>query len=62
MKAAGITVYTVGFEIPSGSTADTTLQQCATSPGHYYSAQSGEQLKQAFRDIALKISSLYLSR
>ncbi|MEW5963110.1 MAG: TadE/TadG family type IV pilus assembly protein [Pseudomonadota bacterium] len=62
MKAAGITVYTVGFEIASGSTPDTTMQQCATSPGHYYSAQSGEQLKQAFRDIALKISSLYLSR
>lgn len=62
MKAAGITVYTVGFDIPSNSTANTTMQQCATSPGHYYSAQSGEQLKQAFRDIALKISTLYLSR
>ena len=62
MKAQGITVYTVGFAIPSGSTADTTMQQCATTPGHYYSAQDGEQLRQAFRDIALKISALYLSR
>ena len=62
MKDAGITVYTVGFAIPSGSTADQTMAQCATSPGHYYSASSGEQLKQAFRDIALKISALYLSK
>ena len=62
MKDAGITVYTVGFAIPSGSTADQTMAQCATSPGHYYSASSGEQLKQAFRDIALKISALYLAK
>ena len=62
MKNAGITVYTVGFDIPVNSTADQTMQQCATSPGHYYSAQGGEQLRQAFRDIALKISTLYLSR
>lgn len=62
MKDKGITVYTVGFQIPSGSTADTTMLQCATSPGHYYSAADGEQLKQAFRDIALKISALYLAK
>jgi Flp pilus assembly protein TadG len=63
MKAQGITVYSVGFEL-SGETSQSyqTLYQCATDPGHFYNAEDGEQLKQAFRDIALKLSSLYLSQ
>ena len=63
MKAKGITVYTVGFEIGgSSSVASQTLQQCATDPNKYYNADDGEELKQAFRDIALKLSSLYISK
>jgi len=63
MKAQGVTVYTVGFEL-SGESSQSyqTLYQCATDPGHFYDAQDGEQLKQAFRDIALKLSALYLSK
>ncbi len=63
MKAQGITVYSVGFEL-SGETSQSyqTLYQCATDPSHFYNAEDGEQLKQAFRDIALKLSSLYLSQ
>ncbi|MEW5963109.1 MAG: Tad domain-containing protein [Pseudomonadota bacterium] len=62
MKAKGITVYTIGFDISSGSTAAATLQQCASSDQTFYMASNGEQLRQAFRDIALQISTLYLSR
>jgi hypothetical protein len=63
MKAQGITVYTVGFELSGeGSQSYQTLYQCATDPGHFYNAENGEELKQAFRDIALKLSSLYLSK
>ncbi len=62
MKAQGITVYTVGFQLGGNQTAIGTLNYCATTPGHFYDADDGEQLKSAFRDIALKISSLYLSR
>jgi hypothetical protein len=62
MKAQDITVYTVGFELGGESSQSyQTLYQCATDPGKFYDAQDGEQLKQAFRDIALKLSSLYLS-
>ena len=53
--------YTVGFQIAVNSTPDITMQQCATSSSHYYNASSGEALKQAFRDIALKISDLRIS-
>ena len=61
MKAKGITIYTVGFRIGVGSTPDVTMQLCATSSSHYYNASSGEALKQAFRDIAIKISELRIS-
>jgi len=60
MKKAGIEVYTVGFQ--AGYAANQMLNQCATEPGKAYVAENGEQLRDAFRDIALKLSSLYLSR
>jgi Flp pilus assembly protein TadG len=62
MKAKGITVYTVGFQLGGNQTAIATLNQCATDPTKFYNASDGEQLKQAFRDIALHLSSLYLSK
>lgn len=61
MKAAGITVYAVGFGLENGSTASQTLAHCATDPSKFFDAQDAEGLRQAFRSIALKISSLYLS-
>jgi len=61
IKKAGITVYTVGFQVSSA--AKTLLRdKCATSTSHYYDATSGDALKQAFRDIALKISTLRISK
>jgi Flp pilus assembly protein TadG len=60
MKNAGIEVYSVGFEIRVGGEADTTMSQCASSSSHYYNASSGDALRQVFRDIALKISTLRL--
>lgn len=61
MKANGITVYTVGFELGEGSTAEDVLKSCATDPNKYFDADDGDDLKQSFRNIALSISSLYLS-
>lgn len=61
MQAAGIEVYAVGFEIAPNGTADQTMSLCATSPDHYYNAENGDALRSAFRDIALKISTLRIS-
>jgi len=61
MKATGITVYTVGFELSNYGQAKQTLQQCASSPDHFYDASNADALKLAFRDIALKISTLRLA-
>ncbi|PPC86057.1 MAG: VWA domain-containing protein [Hyphomicrobium sp.] len=62
MKASGIEVYTVGFQLGGNQTAINTLNSCATDAGHAYTADDGEELKRAFRDIALKVSTLYLSQ
>lgn len=62
MKTAGIEVYTVGFQLGnSTSEAYQTLSQCATDADHFYNTSDGAELKQAFRDIAIKISPLRLS-
>ena len=60
MKKKGIVVYTIGFQVTSA--AKTLLTNCATDTKHYYDATSGDALRQAFRDIALKISQLRLSK
>jgi hypothetical protein len=63
MKAKGITVYTVGFEIGgSGSTAYQTLQQCASSPDKFFNAEDGAELRLSFRAIALEVAKLSLSQ
>jgi Flp pilus assembly protein TadG len=58
-NAAKIEVFTVGFQVTS--TAKTFLKSCATDTNHYYDATTGDALKAAFRDIALRISTLRLT-
>lgn len=61
MKAAGIEVYTVGFGLTDNS-AIQTLQQCASDASTAYLAEDGEQLRNVFRDIAIKLSPLHLTQ
>lgn len=61
MKAKGIEVYTVGFALGNNQTILNTMRNCATDESHFYNSSTGDALRQAFRDIALKISSLYLA-
>ncbi len=63
MKAKDIEIYTIGFDL-SGTNSESyqTLQQCASAPEKFYPVASGDQLKQAFHDIGLKLSKLYLSK
>jgi von Willebrand factor type A domain len=55
-----IEIYTVGFKLNT-SASKAMLKNCATSEDHYYETTSGDGLKSAFRDIALKISRLRLT-
>lgn len=68
MKTAGVTVFTVGFQLGGSQLAIGTLKACASrepgdpadAPSHFYNASTGEELRQAFRDIALQIATLRL--
>ncbi|MBU1212540.1 MAG: Tad domain-containing protein [Alphaproteobacteria bacterium] len=62
MKAKGITIYSVGFQLAAGGGSEATLTQCATSQDHVFLANNAAELKQSFRNIAMKISDLRLSK
>jgi Flp pilus assembly protein TadG len=59
MKTSGITVFTVGFQVPTDVVP--TLQYCATSPKHFYNATDGAELRKTFTEIANRLNGLRLS-
>ncbi len=64
MKQEGVIIYSVGFDL-AGPTSEAyqTLQQCASDSTNFYNAVDGTALKDAFRDIAIKLAApLHLSR
>jgi Flp pilus assembly protein TadG len=58
-RNAGVIIYTVAFEAPSGGQA--ALRDCATSPYYYFEA-NGDELSEAFSEIATDIRSLKLTQ
>lgn len=62
MKHDGIEVYTVGFDIEDNRNALNTLENCASDKSKNYTVETGEQLKQAFRDIAIRLTELHISK
>lgn len=61
MKEKGIEVYAVGFEVGNSGPAYNIMQECASSSDHFYNAEDGNALRNAFRDIGLKISTLRIA-
>ena len=62
MKAKGVTVYTVGFNVSSDRDVQNLMRNCATSPDYVYFPNGGAALKIAFRAIAQDINSLRISK
>lgn len=56
-KAAGITVYTIGFEAPPEG--DAILSRCATTPAFYFDS-NGVNISETFATIATSINKLRL--
>lgn len=61
-KAKGVIIYTVGFQVSAGSTAETFIKACATDADHVYLPTSGTLLKDAFSAIGRDITKLRLSK
>lgn len=62
MRANNIIIYTVGLELNVGQFGDDFLLACASSPQNAFLASNTEELEQAFKDIAVSINRLRLSR
>lgn len=60
MKMQNIIIYSVAFQSPPA--AESVLRQCATSPGHYFDANNGAELRAAFRQVAERLGALRLSK
>jgi hypothetical protein len=62
IKAEDIEIYTIGFNITAGGTAEQLLQYCATPDGtHYYRADDQQDLLDAFAAIGTGIGQLRLT-
>ncbi|MEQ8356721.1 MAG: pilus assembly protein TadG-related protein [Kiloniellaceae bacterium] len=61
MKAEGVKVYTVGLDISSSTAVTDLMNNCATDAEHVYLPETGTELKQAFKDIAVQVSNLRIS-
>lgn len=62
MKAAGVIVYTVGFDVVNDQRARDLVNNCATDAEHVYLPSTGVALQDAFRAIGRDIDSLRLSK
>jgi Flp pilus assembly protein TadG len=60
MKAKGILLFTVGFQVSTAAGA--MLTQCATDSSHAFLATNGAALKKAFQDIGKNLTSLRISK
>lgn len=62
MKAQGILVYTVGFQVPSNGAAADIMRDCATSSNMAFLPTSGADLTDAFKAIGADIYRLRISK
>lgn len=62
MKDAGITVFTIGFDLVDSEDARNMMTSCASSNANVFMAANEGQLKSAFTAIAKQVSGLRLSK
>jgi Flp pilus assembly protein TadG len=62
MKANGIIVYTIAFGTGVGTTAQNLLQNCATTPSHYFYSPTTTSLSAAFHQIGDSLANLRISQ
>ena len=60
-KARGVQIFTIGFQIRSGSLPDRILEECATSTSYYYHVE-GLDLTATFQSIAAQVNALRITQ
>ena len=59
IKAKGILLFTVAFEITDSTTLD-LMEDCATSSSYFYDAENSADLEASFKNIATKLMDVHL--
>ncbi len=64
MKQENILVYTIVFDVNAGSTVENIFKACATKPTspYFFNAPDGDDLEDAFKDIAADLVDLHVSK
>ncbi|KQW82598.1 hypothetical protein ASC65_10305 [Brevundimonas sp. Root1279] len=62
MKAEGVIVYTVGFQIASGGDAAALLEDCASSKDKFFLPATGGDLSEVFAAIGRDITKLRITK
>jgi len=63
IKDEGIDLYSVAYKLGSGDpVAEQMIADCASTPGHFFSAENQDELEKAFEDIKLSLFEVRLSR
>ncbi len=61
IDAEDIIIYTIAFEV-TDSVIRGILENCATTPSHYFKADNAQDLVDAFEDIATSLRNITLSK
>jgi Flp pilus assembly protein TadG len=61
VKKKGIVVYTIAFDVSDAGVRG-LLEDCGTTPGHYYAPDNASELGDAFAEIATSLRGLSLSK
>ena len=59
MKDEGVIVYAVAFQAPKAGKK--VLKKCASSPDYFYDAKNGQELQDAYSDIASQLMNLRIT-
>ncbi len=64
MKQDDILVYSIVFDVSAGSTIENIFRSCASEPNapYFFNAPDGDQLEEAFGDIADDLVKLHISK
>ncbi len=60
MKAEGIVLFTILFQVNDSAT-ESLYESCATSPSHFFDAESNSELASVFQTIGTELANLRLS-
>jgi len=61
IKAENVIIFSVAFDL-NDAKAERALQDCSSGAGYFHRAENEEELRMAYRDIAIKLTELRIAK